>query len=148
MVSRIFSLERLGSSANPGSSRTQRCRSVKRTVSGSTPGCFSTRSRAMSSMSVHLSGFAVSAIARASVCCGLRPPSLLRRPEAFRFGLVPFLGMLVVPRPLRFLGDLVDDVLAGDLGLAAEPRGGLHVESAVEDVRLVVLLIAERIESL
>src|SRR5207248_4661384 len=77
-----------------------------------------------------------------------RASSLLRRPEAFRLGLVPFLGMLVVPRPLRFLGDLVDDVLVRDLGLAAEAGGGLHVESAIEDVRLLVLLLAERIETL
>ena len=38
MASSTFSLERAGSSSNPGSSRTQRCRSVNRTESGATPG--------------------------------------------------------------------------------------------------------------
>src|SRR5205823_12943179 len=79
MVSRIFSLERLGSSAKPGNSRTQRCRSVKRTASGSTSGCFSTRRIAMSSMSVHLSGLGVSAIAGLLTSSEARGPSPLPR---------------------------------------------------------------------
>src|SRR5713101_4876488 len=74
--------------------------------------------------------------------------SLPRRPEALRLGLVPLLGVLVVPRLLRFLGDLVLDVFVVQLGLAAEARVRLHVEGLVEDVQLRVLRLAQRVESL
>src|SRR5437763_3467067 len=57
IASRIFSPDLFGSSENPGSSRTHLCRSVKRTVSGSTSGCFSASRIAMSSTSVHFSCF-------------------------------------------------------------------------------------------
>src|SRR5512143_2845938 len=52
MASRMPSLEFLASSRNPGSATTHRCRSVNRTVSGSTSGCASIRASAMSSASV------------------------------------------------------------------------------------------------
>src|SRR5713226_7627520 len=73
---------------------------------------------------------------------------LLRRPQALRLGLVPLLGVLVVPRLLRFLGDLVLDLGVVQLGLAAEAGVRLHVERLVEDVQLRVLGLAERVESL
>src|SRR5207248_1090040 len=57
IASRIFSPDLFGSSEKPGSSRTHLCRSVKRTLSGSTSGCFSARRIAMSSTSVHFSCF-------------------------------------------------------------------------------------------
>src|SRR5438046_1120658 len=49
------SLEVFGSSSNPGSSHTQRCRSVNRTPSGSTSGCASASASAMSSESSQVS---------------------------------------------------------------------------------------------
>ena len=53
IASRIRSPECLGSSSKPGSASTQLCRSVKRTVLGSTSGCSSTSAIAISPMSVH-----------------------------------------------------------------------------------------------
>ena len=58
IASRTFSPERFGSSSKPGNSSTQLCRSVNRTVVGSTSGWASTSAIAMSRMSVH---FTVSA---------------------------------------------------------------------------------------
>src|SRR5262252_4903019 len=55
MRSSLPSVEAFGSSSNPGSSTTQRCRSVKRTVSGSMSGCASISCSAMSSASSHRS---------------------------------------------------------------------------------------------
>src|SRR5919197_3069707 len=55
MRSSLPSVEALGSSAKSGSSQTQRCRSVKRTPSGSTSGCASARRSASSSASSQVS---------------------------------------------------------------------------------------------
>src|SRR5262249_7656930 len=55
MRSSLPSVEALGSSWKPGSSQTQRCRSVNRTPSGSTSGCAAASCSAMSSASSHLS---------------------------------------------------------------------------------------------
>src|SRR5882672_1798062 len=60
MASRIFSLERLGSSSKPGNSITQRCRSVKRKLTLSISGWCSSSSIAMSWTSVQRSFFAIS----------------------------------------------------------------------------------------
>src|SRR5262245_42772806 len=60
MASRIFSLDRLGSSPKSGSSITQRCRSVKRRLTLSTSGWCSSSSIAMSRTSVQRSFFAIS----------------------------------------------------------------------------------------
>src|SRR6266545_3660599 len=54
MASSTFSFERPGSSSNPGSSRTQRWRSVNRTDSGATPGWASASAIAISRTSTHL----------------------------------------------------------------------------------------------
>src|SRR5690242_18656069 len=51
MASRSPSFEFLASSQKPGSATTHRCRSVKRTGSGSTPGCAPIRASPMSSAS-------------------------------------------------------------------------------------------------
>ena len=65
MASRIFSPERFGSSSNPSSPHTHLCRSVKRTVLGSTSGYFSASSieaigeafaRALNAVLEHTSG--------------------------------------------------------------------------------------------
>src|SRR6266850_8290951 len=53
IASSIFSPQRFGSSSKSSSSLTHLNRSVKRTVSGSTPGYFSERAMAISSVSVH-----------------------------------------------------------------------------------------------
>src|SRR5262249_14542627 len=53
--SSLPSVDALGSSSNAGSSQIQRCRSVNRTPSGSTSGCFAASCSAMSSASSHLS---------------------------------------------------------------------------------------------
>src|SRR5574341_2093374 len=55
MASSLASLDAFGSSSKSVSSVTQRCRSVKRTPSGSTPGCASSSCNAMSSLSSHVS---------------------------------------------------------------------------------------------
>src|SRR6476660_5470608 len=54
MASRLPIFEFLASSRNPGSATTHWCRSVNRTVSGSTSGCASIRASAMSSASFHV----------------------------------------------------------------------------------------------
>src|SRR5438105_13711733 len=54
MASRIFSFDLPGSSANPGSSRTHLCRSVKRTLKGSRSGYLSCRAMPISWTSCHV----------------------------------------------------------------------------------------------
>src|SRR5713101_4583780 len=56
--------------------------------------------------------------------------SLLRRPEALRLGLVPLLGVLVVPRLLGLLGNLDFDVLVVQLRLAERIESVLHPDVA------------------
>src|SRR5271169_4654220 len=65
MASRIFSPDLFPASAKPSSSHTQRCKSVKRIVRGSTSGCASYRACAIAIESVQCSGAEL-----------IRPPSL------------------------------------------------------------------------
>src|SRR5580765_4121720 len=98
------SFDVLGSSANPGRATTHRCRSVNRTVNGSTSGWASTSAIAMSSASFQYMVSSPSRMLEAS--CG-------------------FFGTLLDHRAgfdgRRLLRDLDDDV-AADHRLAAEPR--------------------------
>src|SRR5437870_2592188 len=55
--------------------------------------------------------------------------------------------MLVVPRVLRLLGDLVDDVPVIELSLAAEAGIWFHVVGSIEVVRFAVLHFRERFET-
>src|SRR5215475_8256594 len=56
MASRMPSFEAFGSPVKPGNATTHLCRSVNRTLSGSTSGCCSTRAIAMSSASCQVMG--------------------------------------------------------------------------------------------
>src|SRR5512133_2728122 len=133
MASRTFSFDFSGSSAKPGSSRTQRCRSVKRTESGATPGCVSARAMAMSRTSVHLIGDSCSD----GDCAPGRRARFARRAYVWRTG--PSGGD---PVP----GDPHDHVLVRDAGLAAEPRARLEPGGLVQLVVLAILDLGERVE--
>src|SRR5215470_20316917 len=73
-----------------------------------------------------------------------RCPGRLGRSSRVR--LLALLGVLVEPRPQALLGDLDDDVLVAEPGLAAEPRLRADIERLVHDVVLLVGDLGQRVE--
>src|ERR1700754_1344253 len=124
MASRIFSFDRLGSSAKSGSSSTQRCRSVKRKLTLSTSGWRSSSSIAMSWTSVQRSFFAIS-------------PSLL---------VDLFIDHHVAGRRRQLDDQPVERLAHADL--AAQARGVDKAEGKVEHVLLVLAGRGELVEPL
>src|SRR4029077_8347222 len=110
MASRIFSLERPGSSSKSGNSSTQRCRSVKRRLTLSASGWRSSSSMAMSVTSVQRSLRAIS---------------------------LPLLVYHHVPRRCRQLDDQPVQFRT-HADLATQARGMCETERKVEHVLLVL----------
>ena len=124
IASSFGSFDVFGSSSKSSSASTRSRRSVKRTVSGSTPGNFSTSAMPMSSASVHFTA---------------RPPALLRVLAIGLAELDAAAFLHVVPRVHR---QLADDV-ARDDGLAAEARLRGEAPRRVEAIGFVVLHLAQ-----
>src|SRR5476651_749407 len=127
MASSFGSFDIFGSSSKSSSATTFSRRSVKRTVSGSTPGNFSASAMPMSSEFAHFTA---------------SPPALWpSRPtcpaESRRL-------LHVVPRVHR---QLADDVAADD-SLAAEPRARRQSPRGVEAIRLLVLHLTQILRAL
>src|SRR5277367_3361616 len=142
MASSFPSFDNFGSPVNPGSSMIHLCMSVKRTVSGSTPGCFSASWMPISSALSQSNVFGIPF--RSWMQMFPRRLDVAAAAQSRKFLVLGFLRVILVP-----LRNLDHDVLgAVRHTLAAEARFRRHTRRFVQLVQLRVGGFVATIETL